>query len=248
MRGQKWFLVVGLIALLAAAGSGLYAYCFYDSLITTATVVTVSETVPPYALLTTEMLEEKPVPRGILDEPIYRSANELVGSITTATLIPGQLIYRHQAVPVVNFRYTDDPSLEVVSFPVDPAKAVGGQVRIGQQINIYRVLKVDSNALELSEKDGILSLPKEAEAETLAENVPVVDVRASRGEPAGQQVATSRAENVRSEMQHPTQIITVAVPPGIAKSLVELAVEDQGDYEIWVSLAPLTVENAEAKP
>ena len=248
MNGQrKWFLIVGLLSLLAAAGGGLYAYRFYDSLVTTATAITLVQVVPPYTAITPEMLVERDVPRGMLDEPIYTTVENLVGRITTAVLYPDQLIYRHQAVPPATFRYAEDPALEIVSFPVDPARAVGGQVRIGHRVNVYRVRKLaQPNTSGLLTEDTIV-IPidgRGAEAEILAEGIMVVDVRAKQGEPANRAAVPSQIEqSARQEATKPLQILTVAVDPGTAQSLVELTVEGSGsvagDYEIWISLAPL---------
>lgn len=249
-RQDKWFLVVGLLSLLAALGGGLYAYRFYDSLVTTARAVTVTGPVPPYTPLTPDLLVARDVPRGILQEPIYRTAEELVGRVTTVALRPGQLIYRHQAVGPVAFRYTDDPSLEVVSFPVDPERAVGGQIQIGHQVNVYRVRKASrsSGAPRPSAASETVVVPVEgrgAQAELLAEGIPVVDVRAKQGEPANRAAAPSQIEqSARPESNKPLQILTVAVDHETALSLVELAVEEQGEYEIWVSLAPLMAAEA----
>ena len=239
---KVWLLITGIISLLAALGGGYYAYRFYYSLVTTANVVTVSVPVPPYTLLTPDMLEEKTVPRGILDEPVYRSPEELAGKVTTTALAPGQIVYRHQAVPPAAFRYTDDPTLEVVSFPVDPARAVGGQVRIGHRVNVYRVLRLKTPALPEGEAIPLAAL-KGAEAEVLAEAVPVVDVRSRSGEPAGARTAPSEIERSARpdrQQQRPLQILAVAVDHATAEKLVELAVEEEGDYELWVTLAPLT--------
>lgn len=242
-RQSKWFLIVGLLSLLAAAGGGLYAYRFYDALVTTATVVTVARSVPPYTALTPEMLVERDVPRGILQEPIYKTAEELAGRVTTTALYPGQLIYRHQAVQPVTFRYTDDPALEVVSFPVDPERAVGGQVQIGHRVNVYRVHKADSanqvpHLPAIGETVVVPVGEGGAQAELLAEGIPVVDVRAKQGEPANRTAVPSQIEqSARPEASKPLQILTVAVDHDTARSLVELAVESE--YEIWVSLSPL---------
>jgi hypothetical protein len=246
VKGQrKWFLIVGVLSLLAAAGGGLYAYRFYDSLVTTARAVTVVRVVQPYTQITPDMLIERDVPRSILEEPIYKTSQELSGRITTVALYPEQLVYRHQAVTPAEFRYTDDPALEVVSFPVDPSKAVGGQIQIGHLVNVYRIKKVGTtSAVALPRAtDETVVVPigeKGAEAEVLAEGVAVVDVRAKQGEPANRAAVPSQIEqSARPEASKPLQILTVAVPPDVAIHLVELAVEEQGDYEIWVSLSPL---------
>jgi len=184
---RTWLLVVGAIALLAAVGGGLYAYRFYESLVTTAKVVTVVAPLPPYTLITSALVQERSVPRPILKEPIYRTPGELVGRVTSMALVPGQIIYRHQAVQQVHLRYTDDPSLEVVSFPIDPSKAVGGQVKIGHRINVYRVQEMDSDPSALLSRPGnktvVVTDPSRARgavAEVLAEGVPVVSDVASQ--------------------------------------------------------------------
>jgi hypothetical protein len=249
-RQNRWFLIVGLLSLAAALGGGLYAYRFYDALVTTATAVTVAEPVPPYTPLTAEVLAERQVPRGILQEPIYKTVEELIGRVTTTALRPGQLIYHHQTVQVALFRYTDNPALEVVSLPVDPEKAVGGQIQIGHLVNVYRVHEGGGDGVQplnqmprLPASGETVVVPvgdRGAQAELLAEGIPVVDVRAKQGEPANRPAPASQIEqSARPEPSKPLQILTVAVDHATALSLVELAVEEQGEYEIWVSLAPL---------
>lgn len=228
MRNQKWFLIVGLLSLLAAVGGGAYAYRFYDAMVTTARVVTVARPVPPYTLLSAALLVEREVPRGILQERIYTSVEQLAGRMTTTTLLPGQLIYAHQAVPPAQFRYASDPNLEIVSFPIEPARAVGGQVQIGHLINVYRVSKTPADA-------GATKL--------LATGILVVDIRSRQGETAGSSSLPSQIEQSArpSEQIKPLQILTVAVRPDIARDLVELAAS--GQHEIWVSLTPLEDEH-----
>jgi Flp pilus assembly protein CpaB len=251
---RTWLLLVGAVALIAAAGAGLCAYRFYDSLVTTAEVVTVVAPLPPYTLITPDLVRERTVPRSLLEEPVYRTHEELVGRVTSMALVPGQIIYHHQAVQQAHLRYTDDPSLEVVSFPIDPSKAVGGQVRIGHRINVYRVQELDSDPSTLWSQLGnetvIVADPlraRGAAAEILAEGIPVVDIRARQGEPAGLPAAPSEMERTAQTSQvRPLQILTVAVAPRTAQRLVELAVEDQAAFEIWVTLAPLHATDAQA--
>ena len=239
MKKQRiWLLVVGALSLLAAGGGGLYAYRFYDALVTTATAVTVAAPVPPYTVLTEAMLVERDVPRGILEEPIYRTAEELVGRVTTTNLSPDQLIYRHQVVAPPAFRYTDDPALEVVSFGVDPERAVGGQVQIGHKVNVYRAKKTSGGTATPHAGTATDPDAEDVGAELLAQAIAVVDVRARQGEPANRVTAPSQIEQgARPETTKPLQILTVAVDPETARDLVDLAVD--GEYEIWVSLSPL---------
>jgi len=261
---RKLRLIVAIIALVVALGGGFYAWRFYDSQVSTAEVVTLTMPVAPYTLVTEDLVEMREVPRGVLAEPIYRTQSEVVGKIAVMPLVPGQLIYQHQMASPTQFRYTNDLGLEIVSFPVDPERAVGGQLRIGHRINIYRVRELNTlgpwaqgpgaanmglPTLEAGQAVPIMAI-KGAEAEVLAEAVPVVDLRSGRGEPSMDyylQGIPGRDDIGESARRQPLQVITVAVPPDTAKKIIELAVEERGDYALWVTLAPLAVETAETE-
>jgi len=253
---RKVRFIVALVALAVALGSGYYAWRFYDSQVSTAEVVTLTMPVAPYTLVTEDLVEMREVPRGVLAEPIYQTPEQVVGKIAVMPLVPSQLIYRHQMVSPTQFRYTNDPGLEIVSFPVEPERAVGGQLRIGHRINVYRVrelgalglqaqgLRVGNVGLPALEEGGAIPIMaiKGAEAEVLAEAVPVVDLRSDRGEPSMDyylQGIPGRDDAGESARRQPLQVITVAVPPDTAKKIIELAVEERGDYALWVTLAPL---------
>ena len=249
---RKVRFIVALVALAVALGGGYYAWRFYDSQVSTAEVVTLTMPVAPYTLVTEDLVEMREVPRGVLAEPIYRTQSEVVGKIAVMPLVPSQLIYRHQMVSPTQFRYTNDPTLEIVSFPVEPERAVGGQLRIGHRINVYRVreLRVGNVGLPALEEGGAVPIMaiKGAEAEVLAEAVPVVDLRSARGEPSMDyylQGIPGRDDTGESARRQPLQVITVAVPSDTAKKIIELAVEERGDYALWVTLAPIQTTTEE---
>lgn len=241
-RRLQW--LVALLSLLSALGSGAYAYAEFDRLIASATVVVPAVSIPPYTLVTPGLLTTKEVPRPILNEDVYTSPEELAGRITTVPLAPGMLVYRAFAVDPAAFRLTDDPALEVVSFPVDPARAVGGQVRVGQWINVYRVALARPDALGQALSAEALLRERSAAAEVLAAAVPVVDVRSDRGERVTEPIADPRRSGASSANARtvPLQILTVAVPPEVARAIIALVVEERAEYALWVSLAPLAVE------
>jgi hypothetical protein len=175
------------------------------------------------------MLAEKEFSRTLVNEPLYVREEELLGKISTVPLQPGQLVYRSQAVPQSTFRLTGDPTLEVLSFPVDPSRSVAGKIQIGQRITIYRLVAVrpqetvDTTAADLLAQDA-------AAVEVLAENVLVVDTR-------------PRAEREGEEWSTPAHILTVAVPHQIAANLVKLVGEQKAEYDLWVSLAPVVTSS-----
>jgi len=247
---DRWKILIGLIALAVALAAGQYAYQQYDRLVTTTEIVVPSVALPPYSLITAGDLTLRALPRPLLHEPIYTKPSELVGKVTTARLAAGQLIYRHQAVEAGQFRLADDPTLEVVSFPVQVEQAVGGQVRPGSRVNIYRAVYQTSVKTDNAITATMLITDAEyAGVEVLADSVLVVDVRAQKGEPAttveSRPTASSTSNlpgssSASSKQQvMPVQIVTVAVPPEIARDIVRLVAETHGPVDLWLSLSPL---------
>ncbi len=238
MRGRILSAVIGILSLGAALVAGTFAHDQYNRLVATADIVVPAVPIAPYTRITADMLQGRAVPRPLLSEPIYQSADELVGKISTVPLIPREPVYRAYAVALAQFRLSPDPALEVVSFPVDPAQAVGGQVRPGSRINLYRAAvrrPTDSPATQaLSETLSTVDL--------LAPDVPVVDVRGTRGEPVrGDPASSEKASSSSGQPQQVAlQIVTVAVPPQVAAEIVGLAAEQKAGVQLWVSLAPVT--------
>ena len=71
------------------------------------------------------------MPRPLLEEAIYANARDLIGKVAAVPLRPGMIVYKSFVVAQAQYRLVDDPSLAVVSFPVNPARAVGGQLQPG---------------------------------------------------------------------------------------------------------------------
>jgi len=195
---RRWQLLVGLVALAAAVLAGQYAYTQYNQIVSTAPVSVAAVPIAPYTLVTPDMLQVRNLPRPLAAEPIYTAPDELIGKMTTQALMPGQIIYHHQAVAPQAFRLAS-PDLEVVSLPVSVEQAVGGAIRNGSRVNLYRMVTDQSlvqgglgvgyngrarNALASTETS--ITSTQFSEVTLLAENVPVVDVREKSGGPATQ--------------------------------------------------------------
>ena len=234
---KLWPVVLLVCALLVGGGVFLYASRSFDRLVATRQLVVAAIPLPPYTIITEDMLVVRELPRVLEAEAIYLEPSEVVGRITTGPIPAGALLYRAQVVAPAQFRLAP-AELEVVSIPVDPARAVGGQIEIGHVVNIYRVA-LERNTLGENSLPELLA-GKGAAAELLV-TAPVVDVRDSRGLPTNEQQAASQIERegqVTPE-NRPLQIVTLAVPPELVQPLVELAVEQSGgEYELWLSLAP----------
>jgi Flp pilus assembly protein CpaB len=225
---RRIWLVLSAVAAFALAGVVFtYATTSYDALVATTPVVAAARDIEPYAIVTADDLDVKHLPRAILSEDIYVSADDVTGRIATSRIPAGSLIYRPLAVRPADFRYVSDPGLEVVSLPVDPVRAVGGQIRIGQRVRVYRAA-LSSMPRDLPEQSPAAILSQQGAAVELLTAARVVDVRTARGGvcQVGQEAPA-------------LEIVTLAVPPDTAKDLVRLAVEQRGPYDLWLSLAPV---------
>lgn len=247
---RKAQVVIGVIALLAAAGSGLLIYSGFSRMVTTAWVVTPARVIPAGALIEESLLSVREVPRPLLDEDIYVRREDLVGKVAVVPLRPGMVVYRSFAVPLREYRLVDDPAYTVVSFPVDPARAVGGQIQPGHRVDIWRLAA--SPPVSFGSLAEVMSTGW-ATATVLARGVLVVDVRSSTGQAVarspqavpgqvsqglGQQVLPASPASPGGMLQ----ILTVAVPSDVAREILAVVAMQQarsGFVTIWVSLSPM---------
>lgn len=249
--------VIALVSLLIALAVGWFAETQYQSLVATTELPVPAVEIPPYSIVAPGMFKLKSFPAPMAREGVYRTLDETRGKIATTTLRPDQLIYLDQLVAPRQFRYSDDERLEIVSFPVKPEQAVGGQIKVGQRINVYRV------ALQSQPDPKVVQSPDPhvwlravgAGIELLIADAPVVDVRSTQGAPIVQppkvksqaQEVTTYESAPTSDQSRPLMIITVAAPPDIAKDIIRLSGEAQitARYLLWVSLAPTVLRGAQ---
>jgi hypothetical protein len=250
---NRYALVIAFVSLVVALGVGWFAETQYQALVATTELIVPTVEIPPYTVVLPEMFKVRSFPAPMANEPVYRDLSELSGKITTITLKPDQLVYRDQLVPLSQFRYSDDERLEVVSFPIKPEQAVGGQIKQGQRINIYRiVLQPAPNQSVVSSPDPKVWLAAPgAGIEIMESDVLVVDVRSTQGSPiasppkvqsnASDVTTYQTADTSASSTNRPLTILTVAVAPDVAKDILRLAGESQiaSRYLLWVSLAPI---------
>jgi hypothetical protein len=253
---QRWSLLAGILALLAAVAAGQYAYTQYNQIVSTAPVPVAAVSIPPYTLITADMLHSRNLPRPLLAEPIYAEAGDLVGLMTTQALVADQVIYHHQAVPPQAFRLAS-PDLEVVSVPVATEQAVGGALRVGSRVNLYRIVTDLSLAQAgLLRAQGAtapghasITTTQFSEVTLLAESAPVVDVREKTGVQATQDASpptnsrpgsssSAASSDARPSQRVPIQIVTLAVRHDQAQEIVRLMGESGTAVKFWFTLAP----------
>ena len=248
---RRFALLVGFVSLVIALGVGWFAETQYQALVATTDLAVPAMEIPPYTIVTRAMFKLKSFPAPIAIEPVYRELDEVTGKMTTIALKPDQLVYRDQLVLPRQFRYSDDERLEIISFPIKPEQAVGGQIKPGQRINIYRlVIQMSPNSgAGLSPDPKVWLATPGAGVELLQSDVQVVDVRSTQGSPvvpppnpkSNSSDLTTYQTAETTNTPRPLTILTVAVPPDVAKDILRLAGESSvvSRYLLWASLAPI---------
>lgn len=243
-------LILGLITILVAAGAGFYGRNAYLYQVSTLTLPVPRQDIPPYTVLTADLFEMREFPRAMQSMPYYQALDDLPGKISTTILLAGLPVAEELAIPVGEFRLAG-AAFEVLSIPIKPVSAVGGQVRIGDRINLYRLLVAEVQACTDPEQcpqsstlqSQDLVKARAGKVELVVGAVLVVDVRSSRGDEAGpgQSEINSEAGSItpqESEEREQTQILTLAVLPGQVKAILEaVAEEEDAGGLLWVSLA-----------
>ncbi len=236
---RKTQTLLGVLALLLALISGVGAYWFLGTFAATATVPVPRQIIPAGALISPDLLEIREVPSVLLQEPIYTAANDLLGKVAQIPLYPGVVVYHHHAVPLREYRLVDDPSLVVVSLPVDPARAVGGQVQPGHRVDLWQLPQIRGQQEE--ETTPLM-------ATLVLSDVLVVDVRANQGQAVarrpqaipGQVQGNTSSTAQPSTANVPLQILTVALPVSQTHTFMDwLTAEENGLVVLWVTLAPV---------
>ncbi len=234
---RKTQTLVGLLALLLAVLSGGAVYWFLGTFAATTRLPVPNQPIPAGALITTALLTEREVPRALRQEPIYTEASDLVGKVAQIPLAPGQVIYHQHAVPLRDYRLVDDPQLVVVSVPLSPDRAVGGQIQPGHRVDVWTL------PLTRQREDVVLT------ATLVLTDVLVVDVRASQGQavarqpqavPGQIQPQNAGAQPSSAAQGSPLQILTVALPVTHTTRLLDtLAATENGLGTLWIALAPV---------
>lgn len=244
---RLWMFLVAVLCLLVALGAGFVANAQYEALVATTELVVPATEIPPYTVLTPAMLTTRVFPAPVANEPVYRTIADATGKMTRIPLAPQRPIYTDQAVPARAFRYTDDDRLEVVSFPVAPEQAVGGQIKIGQRITIYRIALARAPQT-VNAKPELLLATSPAAVDILATNITVVDIRTTGGatlNPPPKTTKDGQPQQQQQTQERPLTILTVAVAPEIARDIVRLMGELKDTYTLWLSLTPPADANAE---
>ncbi|MAT45467.1 MAG: hypothetical protein CL609_24325 [Anaerolineaceae bacterium] len=227
--------IIGLIAIALALGAGFYGRNLYLKQVSTYQVPVPISAISAYTVLNADMFQMREMPRTMEALPYYQSLQDLSGKISTVSLPADLPVAQANAVPVVRFRLAD-ADYEVLSVPVEPVSAVGGQIRIGERVNIYQVQPKDVD----SDKSGFnVSDPPAFKVELIADKVLVVDVRNAQGVTA-ESIQNHEDNSVfgGSPQNEQVQILTLAVKPeDVDLILNAIAASKKQGSLLWTTLA-----------
>jgi Flp pilus assembly protein CpaB len=235
---RTWQFVIGLVSLVLAVGAGFYGRNEYLKEVSTIQVPVPARSIPPYTLLTSDLFTQREMPRAIQTLPYYLNAKDLVGKISTVALPSGLPVSQENAVAPNSFRLAD-AAFEVVSIPVDPVSAVGGQIHIGQRVNLYTMTDKVPMA-SVSHNQATASGKPDLHVEQIAASVLIVDIRSSQGLPADALDAqkTETTTFTGRDTVEQAQILTLALPPDkVQDVLMAIAGAKKQGGLLWTTLA-----------
>ncbi|MFH2039172.1 MAG: RcpC/CpaB family pilus assembly protein [Chloroflexota bacterium] len=225
---------IGLLAIVLALVAGFYGRSRYLKEVSTYAIPVPNHPIPAYTVLHEDLFRLQEMPRSMASLPYFQSVSEMNGKISTVSLPADLPIPQTNAVSVEQFRLAD-ADLEVFSIPVEPVSAVGGQIRIGERVNLYQVLLDESQPSfeEAKAKEEDISV------KVIARDVLVVDIRNAQGVAA--EATTQNESNsslIGGTQNEQVQILTLAVAPEFVDVILEaVAVSKKQGGLLWTSLA-----------
>ena len=231
-------LMIGLLAIGLALGAGIYGRNVYLKEVSTYQVPVPVSDIPAYTVLSANMFQLRDMPRTMESLPYYQSLDSLIGRITTGKLPAGLPVPNAMVVVASQFRLAD-AAFEVVSIPVDPVSAVGGQIQIGQRVNLYRMSEQSMPSTNSVSNEENFVLP--ITVEMIAGDILVVDVRTAQGVKAGPVAAEEQADtgfSGNSQQVEQVQILTLALEPDrVDPVLAAVAAGKKQGGLLWTTLA-----------
>ena len=229
--------VIGILAVGLAIAAGIYGRNTYLKEVSTYQIPVPVAAIPPYTILNDSMFTLRDMPRTMESLPYFQTTADLTGLISVSGIPAGLPVARTNAVVPASFRLAD-AAFEVLSIPVEPVSAVGGQIQIGQRVNLYQMIRqqpVEGQAAG-DENDA-----EHFTVERIAESVLVVDVRTSQGVTAGptsEERTGNSSQSGGNQQVEQVQILTLALEPGLVQNVLDAvaSAKKQGGL-LWTTLA-----------
>ncbi|GAP13206.1 hypothetical protein LARV_00957 [Longilinea arvoryzae] len=229
--------IIGVLAIGLAIAAGIYGRNTYLKEVSTYQIPVPVAEIPPYSVLTSEMFTLRDMPRTMESLPYHQKVEDLNGLVSVSALAAGLPVAQTSAVAPAQFRLAD-AAYEVLSIPVEPVSAVGGQIQIGQRVNLYQMLRqhTENNQPEQAQVDG-----EHFSVERIAQAVLVVDVRTAQGVtagPANEDTNGNSGMSGSSQQVEQVQILTLALEPELVQKVLDAvaSMKKQGGL-LWTTLA-----------
>jgi hypothetical protein len=234
-------LVIGVVSLLAGIGLAYYAYANYARNIEVQQLPVPIQDIPPDTLLTADMFILKEYPRALADGFVIASSL-LEGRVSAGLLPAGFPIPAPLAMEAAGFRLAP-PEKTVLSIPITPAVAVGGEIHVGMHIDIYRLIPPDQTSRTTNlgdETDPQIALMRPAPiVEKIVTGVVVVGIFGDQGYAGQQNSISSNPLGSSSSVDSPARILVLALTPQEAQVVLGLMAETKRDALMWIGLTPL---------
>lgn len=234
-------LLIGVVSILTGVGVAYYAYANYAKNIEVQQLPVPVQDIAPDTLLTAEMFVLKEYPRALANGYI-RTTADLSGRVSVAMLPAGFPIPVPLAVETASYRFAP-PDKTVISVPVTPSVAVGGELHLGMHIDIYRLIPPGQGSQNASFSDSIDTqnqpVRPSALVEKIVSGVVVVGIFGDQGR-AGQEIASSSSPLGPSQpVDTPVRILVLALSQQEAQAVLGLIAETKRDALMWIALTPL---------
>ena len=138
LRRNLYRAAAGLLALLLALAVGNITLARLRGLTEPTAVVVARTAIPPYTLITADMVEIAYLPRATIVQPTYADPGEVVGRLARVELLPGVPLLRAYAVPAAELRYTADAQAVVLGVTVDKTHVPADLLLAGQRVDVWR--------------------------------------------------------------------------------------------------------------
>ena len=229
--------IIGILAIGFAIAAGIYGRNAYLKEVSTYQIPVPVAEIPPYTVLTSEMFALRDMPRTMESLPYYQKVENLSGLISVSTLPADLPVAQTGAVPPAQFRLAD-AAFEVLSIPVEPVSAVGGQIQIGQRVNLYQMIRQQAKN---GQPEQNLVDAEHFTVERIAQSILVVDVRTAQGVtagPASEEANGNSGMSGSSQQVEQVQILTLAIEPELVQKVLDAvaSAKKQGGL-LWSTLA-----------
>jgi hypothetical protein len=215
--------IAGIVLLVVAVVAAYFFQQAYKSGVEYRGFPVPLQDIPPYTVLTEDMFELKDFPSALTGG--YANAiTQLTGRMSNSRIPAGLPIPLVLISAPEEYRLAD-PSLEVLSIPISPPSAIGGQIKAGDNVNFYRLIPPGSVFIPLGKTDPILE-----PVTLIAESIPVVMVLGT--------TAKSTNESESGKVISATTLI-LAVNAEQRDALLNLMADISSGAIMWVTLAPV---------